>query len=180
MDSLIAKADALRPYKKRKTDAKYRPGSKSEPKSTPTSDHDPTFKSIAHRTSIPKSLRTSSPPPKDALPYSHIPDKKLRAELIRQSTRNARSKALVKEAASLLANGDTGKIEVEEELDRTWKVEQNDIVNAAGQEAAKGRREWSLDGGPYRARYARNGRYVFLNMCRSLIMIALQTLSYCR
>ena len=51
-------------------------------------------------------------------------------------------------------------MEVEGELERTWRIGQNEIVESAGQEAALGRREWKLDGGPYRSRYSRNGRYM--------------------
>ena len=53
-------------------------------------------------------------------------------------------------------------MEVEGELEKTWRVGQDEIVKSAGQEAAKGRREWKLDGGPYRSRYTRNGRYTHL------------------
>lgn len=147
MDSLFAKADAIRPYKKRKID--YRPRAVAD---------NNTLKSLTYHTTLPKSLRPDDPSPKDALKYSHISDKKLRAELTRQSAHSARSKALVKETAFLLANEDAGKIEVEGELDKTWRVGQDEIVAAAGEEAAKGRREWGLDGGPYRSRYTRNGR----------------------
>ena len=48
----------------------------------------------------------------------------------------------------------------EREMERTWRVGQEEIVRAAGVEGALGRREWRLDGGPYRARYSRNGRCV--------------------
>jgi U3 small nucleolar RNA-associated protein 7 len=51
-----------------------------------------------------------------------------------------------------------GGIEVEGEMERTWRVGQSDIVQSSGQEAAKGRNEYKLDGGPYRSRYTRNGR----------------------
>lgn len=51
-------------------------------------------------------------------------------------------------------------MEAEGEMDRTWRVGQKDIVGSTGQEAARGRKEWKLDGGPYRSRYTRNGRYV--------------------
>jgi hypothetical protein len=50
-------------------------------------------------------------------------------------------------------------MEVEGEMEKTRRVGQDDLVRGAGQEAAKGLREWKLDGGPYRSRYTRNGRY---------------------
>lgn len=55
---------------------------------------------------------------------------------------------------------DAGRMEVEGEMERTWRVTQHDIAKGAGQEAGKGRREWILDSGSYRARYTRNGRCV--------------------
>ncbi|TFK85425.1 BING4CT-domain-containing protein [Polyporus arcularius HHB13444] len=51
-------------------------------------------------------------------------------------------------------------MEVEGELEKTWRVGQDEIVQAAGQQAAQGRQEWKLDGGPYRTRYTRNGRHL--------------------
>lgn len=162
MDSLFAKADAIRPYKKRKIDYKARARSAVD---------DNTLKSLAPHTSLPKSLRPASPPPKDALKYKHVPDKKLRAELTRQSAHSARNKALVKDTAFLLADEDSGKIEVDGELDKTWRVGQAEVVAAAGQEAAKGRREWNLDGGPYRSRYTRNGRCARSNPVRRSILM---------
>ena len=51
-------------------------------------------------------------------------------------------------------------VEVENEMEKTWRVSQDEVVRGTGQEAAKGRQEWTLDGGPYRSRYLRNGRFV--------------------
>lgn len=59
-------------------------------------------------------------------------------------------------------------------MERTWRLGQGDIVQAVGQEAGRGRREVKLEGGPYRVRYTRNGRFVscvsfcFLHLCSSL------------
>ena len=157
MDSLFAKADAIRPYKRRKFNddrphSKKHTGKEVEP--------DSTAKSVLHHTSLPKSLRPGSPPPSETKKYSHISDKKLRAELSRQSAHSARSKALLEDAAFLLEHEESGTMEVEGELERTWRVGQDEVIGSAGQEAAKGRREWKLDGGPYRSRYTRNGRYM--------------------
>ena len=158
MDALFAKADAIRPYKRRKFNddvsrSKNRAG-KGEV------ELDSTAKSILHHTSLPKSLRPGSPPPNEAKKYSHISDKKLRAELSRQSAHGARSKVLLEDAAFLLEHEESGVMEVEGELEKTWRVGQDEVIESAGQEAAKGRREWKLDGGPYRSRYTRNGRYM--------------------
>lgn len=64
-------------------------------------------------------------------------------------------------------------MEVEGEMEKTWRIGQDEIVKAAGQEAARGRKEWTLDGGPYRSRYTRNGRWVrqfFVNEIREGLM----------
>ena len=158
MDALFAKADAIRPYKKRKFNDDVSRSKKHAGKGEV--ELDSTAKSILHRTALPKSLRPGSPPPSEAKKYSHIPDKKLRAELSRQSAHGARSKALLEDAAFLLEHEESGVMEAEGELEKTWRVGQDEVVESAGQEAAKGRREWKLDGGPYRSRYTRNGRYV--------------------
>jgi U3 small nucleolar RNA-associated protein 7 len=158
MDALFAKADAIRSYKRRK----FNDDRSHYKKHTGTKEVelDSTAKSVLPHTALPKSLRPGSPPPNEAKKYSHIPDKKLRAELSRQSAYSARSKALLEDAAFLLEHEESGVMEVEGELERTWRVGQDEIVESAGQEAAKGRREWKLDGGPYRSRYTRNGRYM--------------------
>ena len=158
MDALFAKADAIRPYKKRKFNdeasrSKKYMGNKEV-------ELDSTAKSVLLHTSLPKSLRPGSPPPKETNKYSQISDKKLRAALSRQSAHSARSKALLEDAAFLLEHEESGTMEVEGDLEKTWRVGQNEIIESAGQEASMGRREWKLDGGPYRSRYTRNGRYM--------------------
>jgi U3 small nucleolar RNA-associated protein 7 len=144
MDSLVAQADAIRPLKNK----------------TKKSDHenklDATASSIAKNAGLPKSLRDSAPV-EGAQSYNHIANKKLRTQLNRTSEHNARSKALLKDAELLLTE-ERGRIEVEGGLEKTWRVSQNDIIQQAGQEAVKGRKEWRLDGGPYCSRYSRNGR----------------------
>lgn len=158
MDALFAQADALGPVKKhRKTNQNDRRGGGRVARTKHEADN--TLKSVSVHTSLPKSLRGLSPPPESVKKYSHIANKKLRTQLTRQSAQTARSKALVKDAELLLAE-EAGTIEVEGELEKTWRVGQKDIVQASGEDAAKGRKEWSLDGGPYRARYTRNGRCV--------------------
>jgi U3 small nucleolar RNA-associated protein 7 len=155
MDALIAKADAVQSLAKRRKTSHAAPkeGAKRPQDASST---DRTLHSIAKHTSVPKSLNKLS----EAQPtHTHIANKKLRAELNRHTAQAARAKALLEDAEMLLAD-DAGKIEVEGEMERTWRLSQDEIVRQAGQEAAKGRREWKLDGGPYRSRYTKNGRYV--------------------
>ena len=163
MNALIAKADAIRPVtKKRKTDrhdSHPKPGPSKKPTKSATVSDDPTASSVSQHTSLPRSLRPSSPPPEGVKQYGHIHNKKLRTQLTRQSTQNARARQLAKDAELLLTE-DAGLMEVEGELEKTWRVGQDEIAGAAGQQAAQGRQEWKLDGGPYRTRYTRNGRCV--------------------
>ncbi|KAJ6466966.1 BING4CT-domain-containing protein [Mycena sanguinolenta] len=141
MDALIAKADALGPrQKKRKI------------------FHDSTADSVKKRTAVPKSLQD-----KDLAlnvpAHKHIANKKLRTELVRNATHTARAKALLEDAEMMLTE-DAGLMQAEGELERTWRVSQSEIEDGAGGDAARGRREWKLDGGPYRSRYTRNGRHL--------------------
>ncbi|PPR07178.1 hypothetical protein CVT26_012607 [Gymnopilus dilepis] len=161
MDALIAKADAIQPLHKKRKTTHHASSSSSKPKSNaPKTTTDPTLSTIAKHTSIPKSLRDSKPLPEDSVPkYNHIANKRLRTTLTRQSEQGARAKALVEDADMLLME-EAGGMEVEGEMDRTWRIGQEDVIKSAGQEAAKGRREFKLDGGPYRARYTRNGRHL--------------------
>jgi U3 small nucleolar RNA-associated protein 7 len=160
MDALFAKAGAIRPVNKRRKIDKddqrsKKPGSSKAVADTST---DRTANSIVLNTKLPRSLQDTDTSVESLPQYKHIANKKLRAQLTRQSAQNARAKTLVKDAELLLAE-EGGAIQVEGELEKTWKVSQADVVLAAGQEAARGRQEWTLDGGPYRSRYTRNGRY---------------------
>jgi U3 small nucleolar RNA-associated protein 7 len=157
MNSLIAKADAIRPLAKRRKisgDVAHKRTKQAQP---PTADE--TLNSVSKHTSLPKSLRATDPLPENVPKHTHIANPKLRSELTRQSAHAARSKALLKDAELLLTE-DAGKIEVEGEMEKTWRIGQDEIARSAGQEAAKGRREWKLEGGPYKSRYSRNGRFV--------------------
>lgn len=156
MDSLFAQADAIRPINKRRKTDKHDTRTASSSKRA-SEQNDKTLHSVAPNTALPKSLRPTSPPPENLPKYSHIANHKLRAQLTRQSTHSARARALVKDA-DLLLTEEAGLVEVEGEMERTWRVGQNEIVQAAGQDAARGRKEYALDGGPYRSRYTRNGR----------------------
>ena len=156
MESLIAKADAIPPLSKKRKTSHSSPQKKNIP--------DYTAQSISKSTSTPKSLRhplpLSSASEKNVHAYKHIPNKKLRGELTRQSAHSVRAKALLEDAQEMLAMEEKGGIEVEGEMERTWRIGQNYIVQAVGQEAGRGRREVKLEGGPYRVRYTRNGRFV--------------------
>src|SRR6266404_3674875 len=114
---------------------------------------------VKANTRLPKSLRTTDPVPQNARKYNHIANKKLRTTLRQQSINAERSKALVKDTELLLPN-EAGKLEVEGDMDKTWRISQGDIVDAVSVEAARGRKEFQLDGGPYRAKYTRNGRHM--------------------
>jgi U3 small nucleolar RNA-associated protein 7 len=110
-------------------------------------------------TALPKSLRPTGPVPETTRKYNHIANKKLRTTLQRQSANTERGKALLRDAELLLPNK-AGKMEAEGGMDRTWRISQDEIVNSISVEAARGRKEFTLDGGPYRARYTRNGRHM--------------------
>lgn len=167
MESLFAKADAIRPLKKRRKTDKDDHRPKPKTSASTEESNDLTLFSITQNSGVPKSLRPSSPTPESALTYTHVKDKKLRTHLTRESIHSARSKRLVKDAELLLPE-EKGKMQVEGDMEKTWRIGQDEIVQAAGQEAARGRREWKLDGGPYRSRYTRNGRQVLFIRSRVL------------
>jgi len=110
-------------------------------------------------TTTPKSLRITGPVLETTRKYSHIANKKLRTTLQRQSANTERGKALLRDAELLLPNN-AGKMEVEGDMDRSWRISQDEIVKSISVEAARGRKEFTLDGGPYRARYTRSGRHM--------------------
>lgn len=161
MDSLFARADAIQPLSKKKNtkpDRKQGATHKNvSAKAGPSTDR--TLSSVTQNTSLPKSLRPTSPPPANVPKHAHIKDLKLRTHLNRQAAHATRAKTLLQDA-ELLLTGDTGLIQTENDMEKTWRVSQDEIVGGAGQEAAKGRQEWKLDGGPYRSRYSKNGRFV--------------------
>lgn len=181
MDALIAKADGLGPPgKKRKFT--HRNSSSTTTTTTPRQGSgksnengvdDATYQSISQHTSLPRSLRPKSNPTSTSQnpssssaaedsKFKHIANKRLRNELTRTSTHINESKALLEDAQNMLLTEDSGRMEVEGELERTWRVGQEEISSSAGQEAARGRKEWKLDGGPYRSRYTRNGRHIVI------------------
>ncbi|KAF9488792.1 BING4CT-domain-containing protein [Pleurotus eryngii] len=151
MDALIAKADSLSSASK-----KRRRSTQGASNSASTSDL--TYQSLVKQTSLPKSLRPTKTI-ENVPTHNHIANKKLRNKLARTSAHAAQSKALL-EDAELLLTSEAGKMEVEGEMEKTWRVGQSEIVESTGQEAVLGRKEWKLDGGPYKSRYTRNGRHL--------------------
>ena len=165
MDALISRANAIgsavnhRKSKRGRTSTGP-PSQGSQPTSEQPSSA--TLVSIQDSTSLPRSLRPSSPAPKGVKKHGHIADRRLRLELDRREERTARAQALREDAALLTeaVGADAGRIEVESEMERTWRLTQNEIVREVGVEAARQQREYKLDGGPYRCRYTRNGRHL--------------------
>ncbi|TRM57380.1 NUC141 domain-containing protein [Schizophyllum amplum] len=156
MEALIAKAEAIRPVQ-RKRKLQHDAGGKPTKKAKASTDS--TSQSIARQTKLPRSLNPTSDLPPGVKSHQHIANKKLRATLDRTAANNARSLALAEDAEFLLT-GESGRIVAEDAMEKTWRVGQSEIAEGAGQEAAKGRREMRLDGGPYVSRYTRNGRHL--------------------
>ncbi|KAI9791872.1 MAG: Small subunit (SSU) processome component [Peltula sp. TS41687] len=93
---------------------------------------------------------------------NRIKDKKLRGNLkvLENKYRNATLKA--KDAEILLEN-ESGYLEPEGELERTYKVRQDELRRDIAIETAKKGFELKLEGlGPYSAEYSRNGRDLLL------------------
>ncbi|KAJ3805081.1 BING4CT-domain-containing protein [Lentinula lateritia] len=155
MDALIAKADATQTLsKKRKRTHSF------DSKPGPSQKSDKTSASITKNTSLPTSLRYRTDKSVDAPQYKHIANPKLRHSLVKTSTHIAQSQALLSDAIHLLPSEETGFVQAEDTMERTWRLSQADIVKEAGGEAARGRLEMKLDGGPYRVRYTKNGRHM--------------------
>ncbi|CAG7851829.1 U3 small nucleolar RNA-associated protein 7 Short=U3 snoRNA-associated protein 7; AltName: Full=U three protein 7 [Serendipita indica DSM 11827] len=163
MDSLIARADALGPPRKGKHNLKSQNGTKIKPENTA---HDPTLASVSANTRVPKSLSnnldTDVKERKKAARtgrYGHIQDLKLRAHLSKMDQGHKEWQEKMKDV-EMLNVGESGGLQAEGELERTWKVTQAEIKSAVSLEDAQSRAEWKLDGGPYACRYSRNGRHV--------------------
>ncbi|KAL7624327.1 putative U3 small nucleolar RNA-associated protein 7 [Parahypoxylon ruwenzoriense] len=91
-----------------------------------------------------------------------IKDKKLRSNL--KSLENKYKEAAVKaKDAEILLENTSGFLEPEHELERTYKVRQEDIQDEASSETANKRFELKLDQlGPYVFEYSRTGRELLL------------------
>lgn len=91
-----------------------------------------------------------------------VKDRKLRGNLKRLETKYEDAALKARDAEILLEN-EAGFLEPEGELERTYKVRQDDIRDNVGIEVAKKGFELKLeDLGPYRADYTRNGKGLLL------------------
>ncbi|KOS19238.1 putative U3 small nucleolar RNA-associated protein 7 [Escovopsis weberi] len=91
-----------------------------------------------------------------------IKDRKLRSNLTRLEDRY-QSAALKARDAEILLENTAGFLEAEGELERTYKVRQDEIVSNVAVETAKKRFELKLDAlGPYVCDFSRNGRELLL------------------
>lgn len=90
-----------------------------------------------------------------------VKDKKLRSDLKRLESKYKTAVLSAKDAEILLENKE-GFLQPETELERTYKVRQDDVQNAVGVDQAKKAVEFKLDMGPYKADYTRNGRNLLL------------------
>lgn len=125
--------------------------------------------SIASTTRIPISLQQSDPskgkrPPKT---LSKIPDKKLRSQLSKSHLSQQRAKEHVALAQEYLHAPNTGEesgfLETETPLERTFKVTQSQIKSAVSIQSAEKSFNLNLkDLGPYRCDYSRNGRHLLI------------------
>ncbi|KAH8706382.1 WD40-repeat-containing domain protein [Ilyonectria robusta] len=91
-----------------------------------------------------------------------IKDKKLRTNLKRLEGKYQDAALKAKDAEILLENT-SGFLEPEQELERTYKVRQQDIVDDVAVDTAQKRFDLKLDAlGPYNFDYSRNGRDLLL------------------
>lgn len=91
-----------------------------------------------------------------------IKDKKLRRNLKELESKYQNAALKAKDAEILLEN-ESGFLEAEGELERTYKVRQDEIVANVTVETAKKRFELNLDQlGPYLCDYSRNGRELLI------------------
>ena len=91
-----------------------------------------------------------------------VKDKKLRRNLTNLETKYKTAALKAKEAEILLENS-SGFLEAETELERTYKVRQDDIQREVGVDVAQKKFELKLDAlGPYVCEYSRNGRDLIL------------------
>ena len=96
-----------------------------------------------------------------SIPYKSAKDKKLRTNLKRIEEKYTDAAVRAKDAEILLEH-DSGLLEAEHELERTYKVRQDEIIANVGTQTARSRFDLSLDFGPYLADYTRNGRGLLL------------------
>ncbi|KAK5944153.1 putative U3 small nucleolar RNA-associated protein 7 [Knufia obscura] len=92
---------------------------------------------------------------------NQVKDKKLRSRLRHIEDKYQDAILGAKDAEILLENQE-GFLQPESELERTYKVRQDDITEAIGVQQAKKSFELKLDLGPYTANYTRNGKQLLL------------------
>ena len=92
----------------------------------------------------------------------HIKDKKLRSNL--KALENKYKDAAIKaKDAEILLEGESGFLEPENEMERTWRVTQNEIEESVSQETSNKKFDLKLDQlGPYDFDYDRTGRMLLL------------------
>jgi U3 small nucleolar RNA-associated protein 7 len=96
------------------------------------------------------------------IPIGSIQDKKLRRNL-KEVEKKFKSAAIKAKDAEILLENEAGFLEAETELERTYKVRQDDIRNDVAIEIAKKGFELRLEPlGPYVCDYTRNGRELLL------------------
>ena len=96
------------------------------------------------------------------VPLRGIKDKKLRSNLKALENKYKDATLKAKDAEILLEN-ESGYLEPEGELEKTYKVRQEDLKSEVAVETAKKGFELRLEGlGPYTADYTRNGRSLLL------------------
>ena len=92
---------------------------------------------------------------------NQVKDKKLKSRL-RHIEGKYQDAILGAKDAEILLENQEGFLQPESELERTYKVRQDDIAEAVGVQQAKKSFEVKLDLGPYTANYSRNGKQLLL------------------
>lgn len=90
---------------------------------------------------------------------NQVKDKKLRANLQRIESKY-REAALNAKDVEILYENEEGFLQPEHELEKTYKVRQDEIVDSIGIQQAQKSLEFKLDLGPYVSDYTRNGRSI--------------------
>ena len=96
-----------------------------------------------------------------AIRIGTVKDRKLRANLKRIEAKYKDAVLSAKDAEILLEH-QAGFLQPEQELERTYRVRQEEIKSAVGVEQAKKSFDLQLDMGPYSSSYTRNGRSLLL------------------
>ncbi|KAL0258777.1 putative U3 small nucleolar RNA-associated protein 7 [Diplodia seriata] len=131
----------------------------AKPSKAPTSTHDRDEAEAKARLQVAESTYGRGG---GKLKLKNIKDKKLRNEVRRQEQKR-KDAALMAHDAEILLENQSGFLEPESALERTYKVRQDEIRDDIAVETAKKGFELKLtDLGPYKADYTRNGRELLL------------------